>query len=150
MPELASYLREDLIIEISKRDKQEALREMMDKVEESNLLPNANDFFDLILKREKQVSTGIGLGIAVPHARIEGFGKILIAVGHSMEGIDFTTPDGTPVHLIFLIAIDSELQGEYLRILSKISWLVRNDELRKKLFLSKTTDDIYRILLNHH
>jgi fructose-specific phosphotransferase system IIA component len=149
MQEIVNYIREDLIVELEGTDKTSALRQIMDAFERDHILPDPDAFFKKILDREKQSSTGLGLGVAIPHARIESLDKIVIAVGRSLKGIDFVTPDGTPVHLIFMIAINSQ-QAEYLKILSRISWLVRNDEFRERLFNCPTSADVYRLLKEHN
>ena len=148
MKQIIDYMAEDMVVELTGCDKTEALKKLMDSVITNQLLTDPDAFFEKIIEREKQSSTAIGLGVAIPHARMDGLEKIFIAVGRSIDGIDFTTPDGTPVHLIFLIGVNYN-QSEYLKILSRISWLIRNDNFRKKLFSVNTVSDIYCLLKEH-
>lgn len=148
MKQIIDYMAENMVVELTGSDKTEALKQLMESVITNQLLTESDAFFEKIIEREKQSSTAIGLGVAIPHARMEGIDKIFIAVGRSKDGIDFTTPDGTPVHLIFLIGVNSS-QSEYLKILSRISWLIRNDNFRKKLFSVSTISDIYCLLKEH-
>ncbi len=148
MKQIIDYMAEGMVVELTGCDKTGALQQLMDSVIANQLLAEPDAFFKKIIEREKQSSTAIGLGVAIPHARMEGLNEIFIAVGRSIDGIDFTTPDGTPVHLIFLIGVNSN-QSEYLKILSRISWLIRNDNFRKKLFSVNTVSDIYCLLKEH-
>jgi PTS system nitrogen regulatory IIA component len=148
MKPIIDYMAENMVVELTGCDKIEALKKLMDSVITNQLLTDPDAFFEKIIEREKQSSTAIGLGVAIPHARMQGLDKIFIAVGRSIDGIDFTTPDGTPVHLIFLIGVNYN-QSEYLKILSRISWLIRNDNFRKKLFSVNSVSDIYCLLKEH-
>ena len=148
MSSIAPYIKTNLIIELEGSEKESALRQVMNVLESENLLPDPKGFFDKILERERESSTGIGLGVAIPHARVSGLEDIIIAVGRSLQGIEFTTPDGTPVRLIFMIAVNNN-QGEYLKIISRISWLVRNEQFRKQLQFCATVEDLYNLLKEH-
>ncbi len=149
MKQIISYMKEEYIIEIKGNDNSDALKQLMETVKKNNILPDPDMFYEKIKEREEQSSTAIGLGVAIPHARIETLEEIFIVLGRSIDGIDYVTPDGTPVHLIFLIGINSN-QSEYLKILSRISWLIRNDEFRKNLFSCATTQDIFHLLKEHN
>ena len=133
------------MVEIEGTDKVDALSQIMATIKRQQLLPDPAGFFKKILEREKESSTGIGLGVAIPHVRVESLENIFIAIGRSMQGIDFATPDGTPVRLVFMIAV-SKNQAEYLKIISRISWLVRNEKFREQLFLCPSIRDLYTLL----
>ncbi len=149
MKQIISYMKEEYIIELEGSDSSNALEQLMETVKANNILPDPDTFFEKIKEREEQSSTAIGLGVAIPHARIENLDDIFIVLGRSVDGIDYVTPDGTPVHLIFLIGINSN-QSEYLKILSRISWLIRNDNFRSNLFSCATTHDIFELLKEHN
>lgn len=133
------------MVELEGTEKVSALSQIMATIKEEKLLSDPDAFSKMILEREEESSTGIGLGVAIPHARVESLENIFIAVGRSAQGTDFATPDGTPVRLVFMIAISSN-KAEYLKIISRISWLVRNEQFRKQLFLCPTIDDLYKLL----
>ena len=145
MKSIGHYIREDAIVELEGSEKRLAFDQLISKIKETGSLPDVNAFYDKILEREQQSSTGIGLGVAIPHARLDDLDEIFIAVGRSNSGIDFTTPDGMPVHLIFMIAVNSN-HSEYLQIIARISWLVRNDEFRNQLYFCPTISDLYKLL----
>ncbi len=91
-----------------------------------------------ILARETQVPTAIGKGVAIPHARLAGLNRTLIAIGRSNTPFAFTSPDKIPVRLIFLILTPLSSPLEQLRVLSRLATLVRNETLLKQLFRAKT------------
>lgn len=143
--EIANFIREDLVLEIHAGDRDGALGALMGAVESAHLLDDATLFYEKILEREKQSSTAIGLGIAIPHARFESLKEMFIVVGRSTNGIDFNAPDGATVHLICMIGATSD-HAQYLKLVARISWLVRNDELRDQLFQAPSIEDVYALL----
>ena len=74
--------------------------------------------------------------------------QITIAVGRSLKGIDFDAPDGSPVHLVFLIGITAD-RGQYLKVVARITWLVRNDQLRQEFFQAESAEALYLLLSKH-
>ena len=147
MVNIGDYIQKDCMIELSGTEKNHAFQQIMASIRKSNLLKDSNLFFEKILQREEQSSTGIGLGVAIPHARVEDLSKTFIAIGRSAKGIDFSTPDDIPVRLIFMIGVSPE-KAEYLKILSKISGLVRNEEFRKQLLNCPSMNDLFNLLIS--
>jgi len=90
-------------------------------------------FFGEILERERISNTALGHDVAIPHARTEQCGEILIAVGRSMAGVDFEGQNESPVRLIFLIGTPKQMVAEYLRLVGNLARLLRQDVLREKL-----------------
>jgi len=88
---------------------------------------------EAVWAREVLGTTGIGDGIAIPHARVPGLRKSLIAFGISPQGVDFDAPDGQPARLVFLILTPAELAGEQLEILADISRTLQDPDVRAKL-----------------
>jgi mannitol/fructose-specific phosphotransferase system IIA component (Ntr-type) len=85
-----------------------------------------------VLEREELMPTGIGKGMAVPHARLDGLEKPLVAVGLSEAGLDFDAPDGGQAHIIFLILTPLDDNGAQLEILADIARSFKEDEVRDK------------------
>jgi nitrogen PTS system EIIA component len=136
---ISPYLDERLVLFLDASSRDEALQQMVDMLEKEHQLKNAKIFHDAILKREGIVSTGIGLGVAVPHAKLEGYHEFFIAIGiQAKKGIEWNALDGAPVHLIFMIGGPENKQTEYLRILSHLTMAIKDEERRKKLL--KTYD----------
>lgn len=101
-------------------------------------------FFDAILKREKIVSTGIGMGVAIPHAKLENFDHFFLAVGIQKirKGIEWGALDGAPVRLIFMIGGPNNQQTNYLNILSTLTMAIKDEGRRIKILSSKSREQV--------
>lgn len=86
-----------------------------------------------VLKREAELSTGIGGGVAIPHAKGEGIGGLAMAAGVAREPVEFGALDGKPVRIFFLLLAPESAAGAHVKALSRISRLVRRDDLRTRL-----------------
>ncbi len=98
-----------------------------------------------IKDREKILSTGIGSGIAVPHAKIAQVKSFCAVVGICQEGIDFSSQDGKPVQIIFMIAAPENAHDEYLLILKQIAHTLKTEEYRKRIVKAKTSKQVIEI-----
>ncbi len=129
-------------LEVEDRDK--AIKQLVDSLSDAGQLPEKEVFLDAILKREKIVSTGIGMGVAIPHAKLPGFDRFFLAVGlqKGEEGIEWDALDGAPVRLIFMIGGPANEQTEYLKILSRLTAAIKDEERRKNLLAAKTQEDV--------
>lgn len=92
---------------------------------------------DAVWLRESAMPTGVGGGIAVPHARIEGLAAPIIGVGLSQSGIDFDAPDGEPAQLIFMILTPKDEEGVQVEILAEIARTFRDTEARERALRAK-------------
>lgn len=147
MLNIASFIDQNRIMDLESTDKNTALESLVSCFPE-NYGVSKEQFFEKIVEREQDCSTGLGMGIAIPHARLPQIKENFIIVGHSRIGIDFDSPDGAPVHLIFMIAVSSN-QAQYLQIISRISWLVRNEDLRSQLFRASEPQLLFELLSQH-
>ncbi|MBE0596116.1 MAG: cation:proton antiporter [Desulfuromonadales bacterium] len=129
---LSDYLSSRGFFTLTAGDRETALREMAAAVAQPTGL-DARVVAETILARERQMSTGLGHGVAVPHARLPDLESPFVAVGLSPAGIDFEAPDGLPAQIIFLILTPREDQGAQLEILAEISRLCRQPEVRQKI-----------------
>lgn len=96
-----------------------------------------------ILDRETEVSTGIGYGIAIPHARVEGIDRVYMIAGRAVKGIEFNAIDEQPVHLIFMMLSPANASAEYTQLLSSLSRIMSYEEIRNRLM---ETDDQEKFL----
>ncbi len=143
---ISRYLDKRLVVFLEVDTQREALLELVNVLDRENKLLDKDQFFDAILEREKIVSTGIGLGLAVPHAKLEGYPDFFIAIGvQSKKGIDWNTLDGAPVRIIFMIGGPGNQQTEYLKILSSLTLAIKNEERRKKILKAKTPQEIIEL-----
>ena len=131
---VANYIDERLVLFLDASDRRSALDQMIDALSRENKLKNKEAFESAILERENVVSTGIGLGVAIPHAKLEEYEDFFIAIGiQRKKGIEWNALDGAPVRLIFMIGGPSHRQTEYLRILSHLTVAIKSEDRRKKL-----------------
>jgi mannitol/fructose-specific phosphotransferase system IIA component (Ntr-type) len=93
---------------------------------------DAAEVADGVMVREQLMATGLGNGLAVPHARLRGLEAPVVAVGLSTRGIDFDAPDGTPAHVIFLLLTPVHDDGAQLELLADIATTYKDEEIREK------------------
>ena len=143
-----SLKKEAVILYNESQDKEEALNFIIRRTCEVFRITDYDSIISSIIDRESKLSTGIGLGIAVPHCRSDKVQKIVMAVMLHPSGIEYNSVDGQPVHLIFLIISPiQDVQG-HIAYLSAISHAVSDEETRMLLLNSKTQDELYENLIH--
>ena len=147
--ELVKLIDKELIKILKATTKDEALSELIDLLGQRSEVKNIAELKQMIFHREKLMSTGIGLGIAIPHIRVAGIEKPVVVVGLSPSGIsDYESIDNQPVRVIIMIVAGAKQHKEYIKILSQIVSLLKNGPVRQQLFQSRSTDEVYNILIN--
>ncbi len=144
---LSNYLDSSTIVFLEANDRDEALLDLVNVLDNSHKLPDKQAFLQAIHNREKIVSTGIGMGVAVPHAKLDTFEDFFIAVGIQIKekGIEWDALDGFPVRLIFMIGGPEHKQTKYLQILSNLTGLIKNEDKRKKLLRARSPQEVIHI-----
>lgn len=128
-------------------DKESILAELVDLVARSTGLAVQRDEIQrAVWEREEVLSTGIGEGIALPHAKIDGLDRIVMAAGVPREPVEFGALDGKPVQLAFLILGPETAAGSQVRLLSRISRLLREESVRRRLTSAKDANRFLQIL----
>jgi mannitol/fructose-specific phosphotransferase system IIA component (Ntr-type) len=111
------------------------------------ILPEAKEPISLAIKRrETSMSTGIGFGIAIPHADTDLINEVIVIFGRSVEGIDFDALDKQPVRLVVLVIVPTREKQKHLLTLASISRLLHNREIRVALQNARDADAILNIL----
>lgn len=119
---LDNYLIEECaIFDLQSSNKEAAISELAKLMYEEELVKNLAKYKKSVFKREKEYTTGVGNGIAIPHGKCKSVQKASIAFGKSSEGIHWESLDGEPVHYIFLLAIPNASDGEHLEMLSSLA-----------------------------
>ena len=107
---LSKFCEENLIsFELKARNKEEVIRELTELASHSTLVKDKEELFKAVMEREKLVTTGVGYGVAFPHAKTKAIKGIVIAFGRSKQGVQFEAMDKKPVHLFFLIAREAQV-----------------------------------------
>jgi PTS system nitrogen regulatory IIA component len=145
---VSDYLDPRLVVFLEAEKRDEVLLELVTVLDNTAKLKNAELFYNAILEREKIVSTGIGLAVAIPHAKLEGYDDFFIAIGiQRKKGVEWNALDGTPVRLVFMIGGPDNKQTEYLKILSHLTMAIKNEERRKKLMKACSPEDVIELFV---
>ncbi len=140
---ITDYLDDRLVVFLQAGTQQRAIDELIEALQLANQLKDRQRFHQAILDREKIVSTGIGLGVAIPHAKLPGYQEFFIAIGiQEGQGIEWNSLDGSQVHLIFMIGGPDNRQTEYLNILSRLTMAIKDSQRRKALLKATSAKQV--------
>ncbi len=134
------------IKKLESTNKMDSIDELARVFTGSGVCEDIDGLIKALKEREEIMSTGIGFGIAIPHARLHGVKKLTFAVGISEAGIDFDSMDGQPVRLIILVAAGEKQHKEYLRLLSTIMAVLKKEGTKETIIRSKTPEETLRAL----
>jgi PTS system fructose-specific IIA component/PTS system nitrogen regulatory IIA component len=129
-------------------EKEEVIKEMVQALVNAGRIEEANvkKVVKALMDREELGSTGIGAGVAVPHAKHDSVTDLVGAFGRSKKGINFEALDGEPVHVLFLLLSSKSASGAHLEALAYISRLVRDEKFVKFLKDAKDAQGIRELL----
>lgn len=146
MNKIAKYIDSELIAFIDVATRDEALDTLASLAAEKGRVSDKKEFYDAIIDREKIVSTGIGMAVAIPHAKLASYDDFFISIGILSRGVDWNTIDGSPVRIVFMIGGPDDKQTEYLQILSGITSAVKDEERRKQIINARTPQEVLDLL----
>ncbi|MCP4481223.1 MAG: PTS sugar transporter subunit IIA [bacterium] len=127
-------------------NKKATLAELIDILQEEDLSIDKDAALQALLAREKLGTTGIGHGIAIPHAKLESMKDISVVLGISHKGINFKSLDGEPVYIVLLFLVAPTSAGDHLKVLAKVSRLLKDRFLREELKKRLTAEEIIRLI----
>lgn len=128
-------------IPLESQTKDDLLRELVGVAAAPAGTPEREDVLRAVREREAVLSTGIGHGVAIPHGKSSAVGDLRMAAGRAAAPVDFDALDGQPVSLFFLLVGPESAAGPHIKALSRISRLVRKDEVRDKLVAARTAQE---------
>jgi mannitol/fructose-specific phosphotransferase system IIA component (Ntr-type) len=138
---LSELLTADRVkVPLGSRTKNDVLRELVDLVANERNAIDAEPILAAVRERELVLSTGIGAGIAIPHGKTPHVDQLMVAAGVAREPVDFDALDGQPVRLFFLLVGPESAAGAHVKVLSRISRLLRRDQLRKDLMMAPSAE----------
>ena len=144
---LTKYITKPCVLpELNPSSKADAIKELTHLLFDKKKMSSVSQALDQVMAREVTESTGIGHGIAVPHARVTGMKTLACAVGRVVDGLDFMAVDRKPVHLIFLICYPPPEQTTYLNFVATVAKLLSNKEHLDGMLQAKTADEMLSIL----
>ncbi|MDF7682243.1 fructose-specific PTS transporter subunit EIIC [Lactobacillus sp. ESL0679] len=133
---------ESMIMSLKATNKEDAIKEMADLEVQTGIVNNEDEFIKSIWAREDESTTGIGDGIAMPHARNKSINKARVLFAKSEKGIDFNSLDGKPVYLFFMITAPDGADNTHLEALAKLSGLLINPDLVSALKLAQSPKEV--------
>ncbi len=143
----SDYLKPAQVVhELKSKDKVQAIEELLDILAKQKLIANKKVLLTRLIDRENLVSTALGDGIAVPHARVDTGGEMAIAVGRSAAGLDFDASDKKKVHLIILIIWNPSLPGLFNHLFAGLASFLRKPEYRERIFKSADKNELFTVL----
>jgi fructose-specific phosphotransferase system IIA component len=149
MLRIQDLLDRDLILmDLRAADKAGVIHELAGLLARNNRVQDPDALAQAVLDRESQGSTGIGEGIAIPHAKSQAIDDIVVAFGRSTSGVDFQSLDGKPAYLFFLLVTPEDRPGEHLKLLARISRIMRNAALREQLLLCTLPEELQKLILD--
>ena len=137
---------ETIILNLSATTKQQVLEELASQLERAGKLSDRSAFISAILERESQSTTGIGDGIAIPHAKSAAVKSPAIAFGRSPEGLDFESLDGQPANLFFMIAASEGANDAHLEALSRLATFLMDDKFRTNILAAQSKQEVLQVI----
>lgn len=137
-----------MILDLKAKTKGEAITEMSEKLASEGVVNNVKEFEEGIWKREKQTSTGLGEGIAMPHTKNEAVNKATVLFARSEAGVDYEALDGKPVYIFFMIAAPAGANDTHLAALASLSKYLLKDGFIDQLRKTKTPEEVVNLFKN--
>lgn len=138
--------KELVILDLKATTKKKVLDELINKLNSTGKLESKEDFKKAILEREEQFSTGVGKGVAIPHAKSSTVKTSALAFGYSKRGIDYDSLDGKPAHIFFMIAGKEGANDEHLETLSRLSKLLMDEDFRNRIMDVKSEKELLNLI----
>ncbi len=144
---LSHLLAPERVILLDATTKQAALDALIDNLAEAPEVHDREALAEAVYRREELMSTGIGMGVAVPHVRIPSVSTLVMSVGLCRQELaDYDSLDGVPVRLLFMIAARETQHAQHLKTLSSISTIVRDDGVLQQVFNAPDADTLLSLL----
>ena len=138
-------LKEAILSDLKANDKKGVLEELVTPV--ARIADINHDYLvKVLMERERLGSTGIGEGIGIPHGKVKGLESLVLGFGLSKKGVDFDSMDGQPAHIFFLLLTPENSTGLHLKLLARISRILKNDPFKQRLLHATNRDEIYSII----
>ncbi len=137
--------RKSILPDLKARNKKGILEELVAPVAEIAGV-SQEDLAKVLMERERLGSTGIGGGIGIPHGKMKNLESLVLGFGLSRKGVDFESLDGQPTHIFFLLVTPENSTGLHLKLLARISRILKNDPFKSRLLEATDSDEILGII----
>jgi len=146
---LMKYLsRDTMIVPLRSKDRNGVIGELVDILERAGKISSFREGYNAVIEREESMSTGLGDGVAFPHAKTDMVENISVAIGICPSGVDFKAIDRKPVHIVAAILSPKKDSAPHLQFLSEMSKLLSKANMRENIINAKTPDELYEIFKN--
>jgi mannitol/fructose-specific phosphotransferase system IIA component (Ntr-type) len=146
MKEIRDILTVERVCDVQALTKDEVLAELCALVSTAPEVTDPSAFLHAIRARETAMSTGIGMGVAIPHAKIPSVTDFVMAVGRSRQGIEFDSLDGLPVHIVILMGSSDTQASDFLKLIARIGGLFNSPEFKERFLEAASPAEMYRLL----
>jgi fructose-specific phosphotransferase system IIA component len=144
---LSDHIRPEFVkIGLEGSGKSEIIEELVEVLAESAKTCDADTIYEAVMKREREGSTGLEMGVALPHAKCDAVEALSVVIGISKEGVDFDSQDGKPSHLFFLMLAPTSESGPHVQAIAKIIKMIKIDSFRSKLLKASTPEEVIDIV----
>jgi len=142
---LDALKQEAVISDLQSIDKRGVLEELSEPVSKLFNI-DKEDLVNILMERESLGSTGIGGGIGIPHGKLKNLDHLVLGFGLSRPGVDFESMDGRPTHIFFLLVTPENSTGLHLKLLARISRILKNDPFKAQLMAAGNAEEIIGII----
>ena len=146
MISLAETTKPEYVKNLLSVNKFQAIEELARVYDGSEICTDIDALVKSLKEREELMSTGIGFGIAIPHAKITDIKSLSFAIGISKQGINFDSMDGQPVHLLILVVAGEQQHRDYLSLLSNIMTMLKKNEIKEQIISAVTAEEVMQII----
>lgn len=145
---LSDLINENLIdLNLEAEDKNDAINKVANLIGESGNLESKELYNEEVLLREKTGTTGVGMGIAIPHAKTDGVKKECFAIARLKKELDWDSLDDKPVQLIIMLAVpESKASNTHLKLISKLSTHLMDDDFRDSLKNAEKKEEVLTLI----
>ena len=148
MCKIGNFLKKELVVcRADIKTKEELFTYIAENIEKNSDVPKGV-LLKSITERETYGSTGIGKGVAVPHCRIKGSKNVVIQIISLANPIPYGSSDGEDVRLVFTLAVPEGNNLLYLKLISRISILCSNNDVRERLFAAQNPEEMIDLISN--
>jgi PTS system nitrogen regulatory IIA component len=137
--------REGILVNLRSQTKKGILEELVTPLAQNANL-NRETLVKVLMERERLGSTGIGGGIGIPHGKLKDLESLVLGFGLSREGVDFESLDSHPTHIFFTLLTPENSTGLHLKLLARISRILKNDAFKKRLMNAADPDEVLEII----
>ena len=144
---IADYINEETVnLDLKSKVKNMVIKELYGAIKDLDSIKNKELGLSDIYAREELGSTGIGKGVALPHAKTKAVDELIITFGISKNGVSYNSMDGEDVNIFFMFLCPEKKTQEYLKVLARISRLIRDEKFVHNLVKADSNEEIIKII----